>query len=264
MRALRGLTKLTELNLRFCSHVSNVGRQHLSSLSALTYLNLSYTTTTQAGRDALTAALPATETDGYVKFSVLQAASAATRCSWRRCFAVRERSIPQTCSLCVTLSCRPVAAGREGATLAVGQAKWYTLSFGATEQARLAITSLTRGQGRRKGGCFLPLHWRPPHRFAQCTREFRRSTVVRIMRTVLTTPPTQPNTGSNNWQVCSQVRLTIPTCLLMHIVRTASYRTAVDSLTRRPNMDPTSYWRAALTCKAIELYSTSSRPGLHV
>ena len=150
VRALRGLTKLTELNLRFCSHVSNVGLQHLSSLSALTYLNLSYTTTTQAGRDALTAALPATETDGYVKFSVLQAASAATRCSWRRCFAVRERSIPQTCSLCVTLSCRPVAAGREGATLAVGQAKWYTLSFGATEQARLAITSLTQGQGPKE------------------------------------------------------------------------------------------------------------------
>jgi hypothetical protein len=36
-----------------------VGLQHLSSLSALTELHLIGTSTTQAGRNALTAALPA-------------------------------------------------------------------------------------------------------------------------------------------------------------------------------------------------------------
>ena len=59
VRELRGLTALTELNFRHCFHVTNVGLQHLTSLSALTKLYLGGTSTTQAGRDALKAVLPA-------------------------------------------------------------------------------------------------------------------------------------------------------------------------------------------------------------
>ena len=59
LRELRGLTKLTTLWIDSCYHVTDVGIQHLSSLSALTRLGLYATTTTQAGRNALKAALPA-------------------------------------------------------------------------------------------------------------------------------------------------------------------------------------------------------------
>ena len=59
LRELRGLTALTCLNLEFCTHVTDVGLQHLSSLTALTTLFLDDTSTTQAGRNALKAALPA-------------------------------------------------------------------------------------------------------------------------------------------------------------------------------------------------------------
>jgi len=56
---LRGLTALTILNLNDCTQVTNVGLLHLSSLTALTKLDLGGTSTTQAGWDALKTALPA-------------------------------------------------------------------------------------------------------------------------------------------------------------------------------------------------------------
>ena len=59
LRELRGFTALTELFFTSCSHVTDVGLQHLTSLTALTTLYLLHTSTTQAGRDALKAALPA-------------------------------------------------------------------------------------------------------------------------------------------------------------------------------------------------------------
>ena len=59
LRELRGLTKLTGLSLRGCSNVTDEGLQHISSLPALIRLNLSRTSTTHAGRNALKAALPA-------------------------------------------------------------------------------------------------------------------------------------------------------------------------------------------------------------
>jgi len=63
VRELRGLTALTWLSLNGCTHVTDVGLQHLTSLTALADLYLSVylhnTSTTQAGRNALKAALPA-------------------------------------------------------------------------------------------------------------------------------------------------------------------------------------------------------------
>ena len=59
LRALSGLPALTELNLNGCTDVTNVGLQHLTSLAALTKLWLSYSISTEAGRDALRDALPA-------------------------------------------------------------------------------------------------------------------------------------------------------------------------------------------------------------
>ena len=59
VRELRDLTTLTALSLRACTHVTDVGLQHLTSLTALSRLYLINTSTTQAGRNALKAALPA-------------------------------------------------------------------------------------------------------------------------------------------------------------------------------------------------------------
>ena len=59
LRELRGHTELTKLCLNFCSDVTDVGLKHLESLTALTQLYLFHTSTTQAGRIALKAALPA-------------------------------------------------------------------------------------------------------------------------------------------------------------------------------------------------------------
>ena len=56
---LRDLTALTVLILTSCHDVTDVGLQHLSSLTALTRLYLPGTSTTKAGQDALKAALPA-------------------------------------------------------------------------------------------------------------------------------------------------------------------------------------------------------------
>ena len=56
---LRDLTTLTVLHLYGCPNVTDVGIRHLSSLTALTRLRLYNTSTTQAGRNALKAALPA-------------------------------------------------------------------------------------------------------------------------------------------------------------------------------------------------------------
>jgi hypothetical protein len=56
---LRALTALTRLCIDDCSRVTDVGLQHLSSLPALTDLFLYNTSTTQAGRNALKAAMPA-------------------------------------------------------------------------------------------------------------------------------------------------------------------------------------------------------------
>jgi Leucine-rich repeat (LRR) protein len=59
LRELRELTALTTLALSYCTKVTNVGLQNLTSLTALTKLYLYDTSTTQAGRNALKAALPA-------------------------------------------------------------------------------------------------------------------------------------------------------------------------------------------------------------
>ena len=59
VRALRDLTTLTSLTLSYCTHVTDEGLQHCTSLTALSTLFLYDTSTTQAGRDALEAALPA-------------------------------------------------------------------------------------------------------------------------------------------------------------------------------------------------------------
>ena len=59
LRELRGLIKLTTLWLNYCTNVTDVGLQHLESLTALTELTIYGTSTTQAGRKALKAALPA-------------------------------------------------------------------------------------------------------------------------------------------------------------------------------------------------------------
>jgi len=59
VRELRGLTALTTLILFGCTHVTDVGLQHCKSLTALSELGLEGTSTTQAGRNALKAALPA-------------------------------------------------------------------------------------------------------------------------------------------------------------------------------------------------------------
>ena len=59
VRELRDLTAITELYLRGCTHVTDVGLQHCKSLTALSELFLGGTSTTQAGRNALKAALPA-------------------------------------------------------------------------------------------------------------------------------------------------------------------------------------------------------------
>jgi Leucine-rich repeat (LRR) protein len=59
VRELRDLTALRTLDLMGCTHVTYAGLQHLMSLTALSKLYLYGTTTTQAGRNALRAALPA-------------------------------------------------------------------------------------------------------------------------------------------------------------------------------------------------------------
>jgi hypothetical protein len=59
VRELRDLTALRKLWLRGCTHVRDAGLQHLMSLTALSELHLYGTSTTQAGRNALKAALPA-------------------------------------------------------------------------------------------------------------------------------------------------------------------------------------------------------------
>ena len=59
VRELRGLSALTTLWLVGCTQVTDVGLQHLTSLPALTGLYLHDTSTTQTGRNALKAALPA-------------------------------------------------------------------------------------------------------------------------------------------------------------------------------------------------------------
>jgi hypothetical protein len=59
VRELRGLTALTWLSLVDCTHVTDVGLQHCKSLTALSNLFLIGTSTTQAGQNALEAALPA-------------------------------------------------------------------------------------------------------------------------------------------------------------------------------------------------------------
>jgi len=53
------MTALTTLWFSGCTRVTDVGLQHLTSLPALTKLYLGGTSTTQAGRNALRAALPA-------------------------------------------------------------------------------------------------------------------------------------------------------------------------------------------------------------
>jgi Leucine-rich repeat (LRR) protein len=59
LRELRDLTALRTLGLSSCTHVTDAGLQHLMSLTALSELDLGGTSTTQAGRNALKAALPA-------------------------------------------------------------------------------------------------------------------------------------------------------------------------------------------------------------
>jgi hypothetical protein len=59
VRELRDLTALRRLNLYNCTHVTDAGLQHLMSLTALSHLFLGGSSTTQAGRNALKAALPA-------------------------------------------------------------------------------------------------------------------------------------------------------------------------------------------------------------
>jgi hypothetical protein len=58
VRELRDLTALTTLGLS-STHVTDTGLQHLTSLTTLSELYLYVTATTQAGRNALKAALPA-------------------------------------------------------------------------------------------------------------------------------------------------------------------------------------------------------------
>jgi hypothetical protein len=58
VRELRDLTALRMLILIGCTHVTDAGLQHLMSLTALSHLFLHGTSTTQAGRNALKAALP--------------------------------------------------------------------------------------------------------------------------------------------------------------------------------------------------------------
>ena len=59
LQQLARLTKLDGLSICDCKGVTDVGLRYLSSLPALTKLCLGGTSTTQAGRDALKAALPA-------------------------------------------------------------------------------------------------------------------------------------------------------------------------------------------------------------
>jgi hypothetical protein len=59
VRELRDLTAITDLGLDGCTRVTDVGLQHCTSLTALSTLCLYNTSTTQAGRNALKAALPA-------------------------------------------------------------------------------------------------------------------------------------------------------------------------------------------------------------
>ena len=59
LQQLARLTKLDGLSICDCKGVTDVGLRHLSSLPALTKLCLGGTSTTQAGRDTLKAALPA-------------------------------------------------------------------------------------------------------------------------------------------------------------------------------------------------------------
>jgi hypothetical protein len=56
--AVSNLTALTKLYLVCCTNVSDVGLQELSSLSALTTLDVWGCSTSKAGWDALKAALP--------------------------------------------------------------------------------------------------------------------------------------------------------------------------------------------------------------
>ena len=59
LQELRDLTALTFLNLSGCTKLTDAGLQHLTSLTALTTLILGGTSTSQAGRNKLKAALPA-------------------------------------------------------------------------------------------------------------------------------------------------------------------------------------------------------------
>ena len=59
VRELRDLTAITTLYLYGFTHVTDVGLQHCKSLTALSCVFLHGTSTTQAGRNALKAALPA-------------------------------------------------------------------------------------------------------------------------------------------------------------------------------------------------------------
>ena len=59
VRELRDLTTITHLGLGGCTHVTDAGLQHCTSLTALSELSLYRTSTTQAGRNSLKAALPA-------------------------------------------------------------------------------------------------------------------------------------------------------------------------------------------------------------
>jgi Leucine-rich repeat (LRR) protein len=59
VRELRDLTALRTLDLSDSTHVTDAGLQHLMSLTALSELYLGDTFTSQAGRNALKAALPA-------------------------------------------------------------------------------------------------------------------------------------------------------------------------------------------------------------
>ncbi len=63
VRELRDLTALRTLGLINCTQVTDAGLQHLMSLTALSVLFLYGTSTTQAGRNALKAALPALNID---------------------------------------------------------------------------------------------------------------------------------------------------------------------------------------------------------
>ena len=63
LRAVGGLTALDTLELTGCSNVTDAVLWELRDLNALTHLFLRRTSTTQAGRDALKAALPALTID---------------------------------------------------------------------------------------------------------------------------------------------------------------------------------------------------------